>query len=259
MVADLHNHTSRCNHASGAMREYVEAAVKNKTRFFGFSDHAPMNFDTAYRMDLGEVDAYEKDVADLRREYAGKIDILLAYEVDFLDGYIESRVLGADVDYLIGSVHFIDFWGFDNPEYIGEYRGKDLDKIWQDYFDAQEKMVKSGLFNVVGHFDLLKLFKFLPKKDVRLLAKNAIKAIKNSGMAVEINLAGYRKPISEQYPSRALLEEIYASGIDICFGSDAHLPQEVGQNAQKALELARQIGFKKCAVFKGKDKQLVEF
>ena len=79
-----------------------------------------------------------------------------------------DEILNANVDYLIGSVHFLqnknEMWGFDNPEFIGVYKSVDIDKIWEDYFDAIEAMAKTNYFQIVGHLDLIKVFKFLPKK-----------------------------------------------------------------------------------------------
>ncbi len=76
-------------------------------------------------------------------------------------------------------------------------------------------MADSGLFNIVGHLDLIKIFKFMPKRDIRLIAKDALMAIKKSNMALELNSAGYRKPIEEPYPSRELLEVAYELDIPI--------------------------------------------
>jgi len=70
---------------------------------------------------------------------------------------MDERVLHADVDYLIGSVHFIDGWGFDNPEFIGRYEHEDIDLIWQKYFDTIEAMAEAKLFDIVGHLDLIKV------------------------------------------------------------------------------------------------------
>jgi len=157
----LNNHTSLCNHAEGSISEYIEKAIKNNTEYYGFSDHAPMGFDPKYRMALSDMSSYEKEVLDAKELYKDKIEILLGYEVDYLDGHMDKRVLEADVDYLIGSVHFIDKWGFDNPEFIGKYEEMDIDEIWQKYFDSIEAMANSKLFDIVGHLDLIKVFKFL--------------------------------------------------------------------------------------------------
>lgn len=259
MIVDLHNHTALCNHAEGSMEEYVKKAIVNGTKHFGFSDHGPMNFDQKYRMSMAQTRGYEKSVLELKESYKNDINILLGYEIDFLEGLIEKDLLKRDLDYAIGSVHFINKWGFDNPEFIGEYQNRDIDEIWQNYFDAIEKMAKSSLFDIVGHLDLIKVFKFMPKKDIRLLARNAIKSIKESNMVVEINAAGFRKPVHEQYPSRELLEMIYETGIEITFASDAHKPEQVGQNSEKIIALAKDIGFRKIVFFEKREKTTMAF
>ena len=256
MRVDLHNHTPFCNHATGSPREYVLKAINEGIDIFGFSDHAPMDFDRKYRMSFEQMQDYEREILNLKDEFKDKIDIRLAYEVDFLPGYIDDRVINANVDYLIGSVHFIDKWGFDNPEFIGEYKNKDIDKIWQEYFDAIEEMAKSGKFDIAGHLDLIKVFNFKPKKDVKTIAKNAIKAIKKAGMAVEINTAGFRKPAKEQYPSKELLQMCYENSIPITFGSDAHKIEQIGFGYHEALNLAKSVGYKECVSFISRDKLL---
>ncbi|PKN14596.1 MAG: histidinol phosphate phosphatase, partial [Deltaproteobacteria bacterium HGW-Deltaproteobacteria-24] len=214
MRIDLHNHTHFCNHATGTMREYVIKAIELGIDVYGFSEHAPMNFDQHYRLPMNKIQAYENEVKNLKKEFENYIDILLGYEVDFMQHItMEEVILNAKVDYLIGSVHFLDGWGFDNPEFIGTYENSDIDKIWQDYFDCIEAMAKSSCFDIVGHLDLIKIFKYMPKKEIKQLAQNAIKAIKQANMVVEINPAGLRKPVNELYPSQALLEMCYESDI----------------------------------------------
>ncbi|BCX79359.1 histidinol-phosphatase [Campylobacter sp. 19-13652] len=259
MIVDLHNHTTRCNHATGSMQEYVQMAIKNGIKIFGFSDHAPMEFDKKWRMGFSQMADYESEAKILKERFKADIEVLLGYEVDYLRGLIDERVLKAEVDYLIGSVHFLGKWGFDNPEFIGEYQNRNIDAIWQEYFGAIEDMAKSGLFDIVGHIDLLKVFKFMPKKDVRILAKNALKAIKKAGLVVEINAAGFRKMVAEQYPSLPLLQEIYALDIPITFGSDAHAVEQVGAGGAECERIARQVGYLKCSVFKGRDMDSIKF
>jgi len=250
MIVDLHNHTTLCNHAEGSIDAYIQKAIEGGTKYFGFSDHAPMDFDKEYRMSFSQMQEYEKSVLDAKERYKDEIEILLGYEVDFIDGYMDKRVLNADVDYLIGSVHFIDGWGFDNPEFIGKYVDADIDEIWQKYFDTIEKMAKSKLFDIVGHLDLIKVFKFMPKKNVVDIAKNALLAIKESNMVIELNVAGYRKPIGEAYPSFELLKEAYKLNIPITFGSDAHKSEQVGLFDDKIVKFAKDIGYKECVFFK---------
>ena len=263
MRVDLHNHTTLCNHAEGTVDEYIQRAIELGIDEYGFACHAPMNFDPKYRMDISQKVLYEKWVLDAKEKYKNQIKILLAYEVDYLEGYILDEIKNAKVDYLIGSVHFLknknDMWGFDNPEFIGVYESKDIDTIWLEYFDAIKSMAKTQLFDIVGHLDLIKVFKFLPKKDIRIIARDTLKQIKDSNMVLEINPAGLRKPIGETYPSRQLLELAYEMNIDITFGSDAHSVEQVGFKYEEAISLAKEIGYKKCTTFENRENKSIIF
>ena len=259
MSVDLHNHTVLCNHATGTVEQYVQKAIEKKIKYFGFSDHAPMKYDPKYRMNFEQMQEYESSILDVKEKYKDSLHVLLAYEVDFLEGYIDERVLKAKVDYLIGSVHFINKWGFDNPEFIGEYKNRDINKIWEEYFEAIEHLAKSRLFNIVGHIDLIKIFNFLPTRDIKTIAKKAIKEIKKANMVVEINVAGYRKPVKEAYPSNDILEMLAEYNIPITFSSDAHKIEQIGFKKDEIHRLAKSYGYTKCAVFIEKEKIMVNF
>jgi len=256
MRVDIHNHTTLCNHAEGSMQEYVKKAIELGIDIYGFSEHAPMkNFCDGYRLTLDKKEFYENSVKQLKQKYSNDIEILLGYEVDFLEGdFILDEIKNSNVDYLIGSVHYLGDWGFDNPEFIGNYKNKDIDKIWEDYFKAVELMAKSGLFNIVGHFDLIKVFNFLPKKDIKTMAKDALKAIKKANMVLEINSSGFRKPIKEQYPSIDLIELAFELNIPITFSSDAHSVEHIGFNYDKVLQIAKKIGYNSCTYFKNMER-----
>ncbi len=259
MIVDLHNHTPLCNHAEGTIDQYVEAAIAAGTRVFGFADHAPMSFDPKYRMSFDDMLAYEEDVLSAKKRYSKQIKILLGYEVDYLENHMDPRVLNANVDYLIGSVHFIEEWGFDNPEFIGRYEHEDIDTIWEKYFQAIEKMAKTKLFDIVGHLDLIKVFKFLPNKSIVEIAQNALLAIKEAGMTLELNVAGYRKPIGEAYPSKELLQEAYKLKIPITFCSDAHKPEQVNLYNDQIVQLARDVGYTECVYYENREKFFIKF
>lgn len=260
---DLHNHTTLCNHASGTVDEYLQRAIELGIDEYGFACHAPMNFDPKYRMKLEERVVYENWVNEAKEKYKNSIRVLLGYEVDYLKGFMLDEILNAKVDYLIGSVHFLqnknEMWGFDNPEFIGVYESVDIDKVWEEYFEAIKSMAKTNYFDIVGHLDLIKVFRFLPKKDVRLIAKDALKEIKKANMVLEINPAGLRKPIEQTYPSKELLEEAYSLGIDITFASDAHSVEHIGFGYLEATTLAKSVGYTKCVSFENRDKRLVNF
>ena len=260
MIVDLHNHTFLCNHAEGTPTEYVEEAIKRGIAVFGFSDHNPMEFDPKYRMKFEEISTYFNLIDEVAEKYRGKIEILKGFEVDYIPQYLDSRVLeNSSIDYLIGSIHFLDGWGFDNPEFIGEYQNRDIDSIWVEYFSKVEEMANSKLFQIVGHIDLIKVFKFLPKKlNIRDLVEKPLQAIKRSNMAVELNGAGYRKPIGELYPSREILEMVYEMDIPITIGSDAHSPKQVGLFLDRTIKEAKEIGFDEVAIFRKREMEMVK-
>lgn len=256
MRIDLHNHTYLCNHAEGEMEEYVLKAIELGIDVFGFSEHAPMkNFEDGYRLVLEKQDFYQNTVLELKEKYKNKIEILLGYEVDYIDGdYILDDILKAPVDYLIGSVHYLDKWGFDNPEFIGEYEKRDIDKLWEEYFKAMQNMARSGCFDIVGHFDLMKVFNFLPKKNMKELCFEALKEIKKADMVIELNSSGLRKEVEEQYPSQEILQLAYQLQIPITFGSDAHKVEQIGMFYDKTVDIAKQVGYKNCISFKKREK-----
>ncbi|RDU67569.1 histidinol phosphate phosphatase [Helicobacter didelphidarum] len=271
MRVDLHNHTIYCNHASGSMDEYIQKALKCGIDIFGFSCHAPMNFDSKYRMDCATLPIYLKKIKDLQRLYSplptqyidkihNKIEILSALEVDYILGredLILKQVLEAKVDYLIGSVHFLDEWGFDNPEFIGEWAKRGIKNTWEHYLDSLQNMAKTQYFQIVGHIDLPKIFGKRMPRDLETKMEETLQILYDNNMVIEINAAGLRKAIQEQYPSRNILEKIKEIGLDITLGSDAHSIEQIGYGYDVCINLIKDIGFDKIAIFRNKEKILL--
>lgn len=259
MKTDLHNHTFYCNHAEGTMDEYVLRAIELGYNIFGFADHAPLDYDQGYRMSVEQMDEYEKTVRKLAKDYLDKIDILLGYEVDYLPGFMVDEVFERDVDYFIGAVHFLDNWGFDNPQFMSGYQDRDPDQTWNEFFLRVEALAQSGHFDIIAHLDLLKVFNFLPTSDIAQMATRALEAIRDNNLVIEINAAGIRKPIAEQYPTQGILDKAFKMGIPITFSSDSHKLEQIGFSRQKIENAARKAGYTKCAVFKKRQINMVEF
>jgi len=253
-MIDLHNHTILCNHAEDSMEEYIQKAIKKGISIYGFTDHAPMNYDEKYRMKFEEMNIYESWIDNLKEKYQDEVKILKGYEVDFTPE-VDKRVLERDVDYFIGSVHFLDNWGFDNPEFLSQWTKRDVDDVYKEYFELIQNLADSKLFDIVGHLDLIKVFGYRPKGDIKEIAKYAIEAIADNKMAVEINTAGIRKKVNEFYPSIHLLEMIKEYNIDITFGSDAHNKNQVGFKLKESYDLAKQLGFERVVYFENREKR----
>lgn len=262
MRIDLHNHTSLCHHATGTMREYVQKALAQNINVFGFSCHSPMAFDEAYRMSVQELPLYCEEVRALQEEFKDKIEILCALEVDYIlhrEDLLESCILEYPFDYLIGSVHFLGTWGFDNPAFIGEYAKVDMKECWKQYLKSIESMAQSGLFQIVGHFDLLKLFGHSIPPSCEIELTLALESIADNHLALELNPAGWRKPINEAYPSKSILHKAHKKGIPITFGSDAHSIEHIGFKYEDLCALAKSVGYNSALYFKQKQPQSIRF
>ncbi len=259
MRIDIHNHTPLCNHATGTPSQYIQKAKELGIDIYGFACHAPMEFDKQYRMSKKQIPLYLQQIQDLK-ESTKDLEILVGFEVDFINGredLLESCVLDSNVDYLIGSVHFLGEWGFDNPEFIGEYATRDLNECWKIYLESIRKMAESKQFQIVGHLDLLKVFGYKMPKSLDKELYATLEAIKDSQMSLEINSSGLRKKIQEMYPSDKILAIAYKMGIPITFSSDAHSVDNVGFGYEKCLKLAKSIGYKECVIYRQKQIQKI--
>jgi histidinol-phosphatase (PHP family) len=248
LPADYHMHTPLCRHAQGSPSDYAAHAVEVGLSEIGFSDHSPMrqdNFDE-WRMNRDQLGEYVEMVAKARADFPG-LTIRLALEVDFIPGHDDwIRELAAmhPWDYFIGSVHYVsDDWEVDHPDKLSEWRNRGTMEVWQVYFDRLTLAAESRMFDIIGHADLVKKFCFYPDRDCTPLFDRFLRAAARSGTAIELNTAGLRKDCREIYPSRHLLRTAYERGVRITFGSDAHQPEEVGMDFNRAVELARAVGY----------------
>jgi histidinol-phosphatase (PHP family) len=246
------------------MESYVLEAIKEGVAIFGFSDHAPLDWDAKHRMRVEEMGLYESEFFALKAKYADRIKLLLGYEADYLPSKTIAAVFDRKVDYLIGSVHFIDLWSFDNPDSVfdgfkgDEFHKRGLDEVWRAYFAAIADMAKSRSFDIVGHLDLIKIFGHYAGKKPDKAVKEALEAIGEAKMAIEINASGWRKPVAEQYPSLEILKIAYDMGIALTFGSDAHAAAHISKTIERSYELARSAGYKEAAYFENREMHLVK-
>ncbi len=257
MPADYHTHTPLCRHASGTPEAYVDAALAAGVSEYGVSDHAPQRpepFDD-WRMSASELPDYLGWIERARAHAAGRVAVRAGLECDWLPGnraWIEDLAARHDWDYLIGSVHYLDGWDFDNPKWLGRWATADLDGLWERYWRAYAEMAATGLFDILAHPDLVKKFAYRPAGDLAGYYEPAVAAVAASGAAIEINTAGWHKPCAEAYPAPEFLRIAAAAGVPVVLSSDAHDPSEVGRDFPRALELARTTGFASTALFAGR-------
>jgi len=255
IYADYHMHTPLCGHAIGTPKEYVEEAIHIGLKEIGFSDHAPMVHQrmAGITMDFHELPTYHRHIEEVQKQYNHKISIKIALEADFIPGYetkTKEITTGFPYDYIIGSVHFIDNWAFDDPAAREYWKKYDVNEVYRKYYSLLRQSAQSGLFDIIGHCDLPKKFGARATIDLTAEIKATAQVFKECGVAIEINTAGLRKPIAEMYPAANCLKIYCEAGVPLTFGSDAHNPQEVGKDFDKAAILAKSVGYTEYLIFK---------
>lgn len=251
---DYHMHTPLCGHAIGQPEEYVEQALKVGLHEIGFSDHAPLvsHEDARYTMNRNQLPLYHAMIEKVQKKYK-KFNIKLGLEADFVPGFEkDTRALlkAYPYDYVIGSVHFIDRWAFDDPEEKIKWCDKDINTVYRDYYKLLRQSAESGLFDIMGHVDLVKKFGHRASEDLTPEVERTAEVFKKSNVTVEVNTSGLRKPVNEIYPSLSVLKIYRGHEVPITFSSDSHDPKDVGRDYDKARELALAAGYKEYSIFK---------
>jgi histidinol-phosphatase (PHP family) len=199
-------------------------------------------------------------------EYCGFVreetDLRLGIEMDFVPGR-EDRIAtvldGRDWDFVVGSVHFLRDHSLDTEEYSVWGAGDSADRVWRRYFETVAESARSGLYDIIGHPDLVKIWGRatpVPDRDLRYYYEPAVEAFADAGVAVELSTAGWRKPVAEQYPATPFLEMLVDAGCPLALSSDAHEPGQLGFEYKRALELLESLGVREIAVFERRARRM---
>lgn len=262
MPVDYHIHTKMCGHAVGEMEEYVQAARRKGLLEMGFSDHIPMYFlppderDLSIAMRQEELPEYVRRVREAQQKFY-PYPVKFGIEADYAPGMEEelAAILKLyEFDYVLGSIHFLAGWGFDNPLNIAEYDKWDIYELYSLYFSTLGRAAASGLFDTIAHPDLIKKFGFRPDRDIRELYENTVKIIADAGVCIEINTAGLRVPAGEIYPHVDFLGLCFRNKVPVSLGSDAHSPEQVGANFGEAVQLLKSVGYTEVVTYAGRNK-----
>lgn len=271
MLSDYHLHLRPDGHDALAEQYYTDANVERYRAVadergiveLGVSEHVyrfeqvldvwQHPFWASYAHD--DLDAYCAFVRE-------RTDLRLGIEADFVPG-AEDRMANLlqarDFDYVIGSVHFIREGAVDMDDYSVWDSGRSVEEIWRRYFQTIGEAARSGLFDVLAHPDLVKVWgpeRPLPEGDLRRFYELAIDGIAESGIAVELSTAGLRKRVAELYPAPAFLEMCLEAGAPVALSSDAHRPEDVGADYDQALELLDSLGVGELCVFEHRERRL---
>lgn len=254
-MIDYHLHTHRCDHAPGAMEDYLSEAERKGLLEMGFADHFPLELpgfapESPVTMRGGELADYLADVAGLRE--VASIAVRAGVEVDYLPGSerVTQELLAAySFDCVIGSIHFLDRWDFTHPNYAARYQTMDIDTLYEQYFATVAALAQCGLFDIVGHLDVVKKLFLFPRRRWHNLLADTCRVLARNGLCVELNTAGWRAPVGEAYLSEAFPQECLKLHVPVTLGSDIHRPEDMGSGLARAILLLKNLGFREIATF----------
>jgi len=265
------NFHTHCSFDDGnvALEKYVKEALKQDVAILGFSSHNPLPFSVDWVLKRKDYKKYCKTIRKLSEKYEDQIRILLGLEMDFLsnlNSFYKEGIDLSELDYIIGSIHFVNFfdntkgWAIDESEEDFEkgldeiYKGN-IKKVVKDYFKLIRDMLRLENPDILAHLDLVKM----NNKDEKYFSEGenwyreevlkTLKAVAKSSAILEVNTGGIaRGKIDSLYPSNWIIEEAYNMRIPITLSSDAHRPEQITAKFKEAAVLLNSIGYKEVYI-----------
>ncbi len=259
---DYHVHLEKGPYTIEWLKRFFDEGKKNSIEEIGFSEHGhrflqakDLHKSEGFRgqwtsteavCDIDDYIQLVKEAKDMG--YPVKLGIEMDYFPEFeseIRGFIENYPF----DYVLGSVHWLGDFGFDHPDLIKKWDTLDVDEIYEQYFEVLSKAINSGIFDCMSHPDVIKVFGHKATKDISHIYDKIAKEIKMQGLCVEVSTAGLRKPVQEIYPSPSFMSILKKHDIPIMLNSDAHIPEDVGRDFDKALDFIKAYGYNKLCYF----------
>jgi len=264
--ASYHTHTLFCD-GNDTPASMARAAFDSGMSDLGFTAHAAWPFASEWHLDPKRYEEYRAEIARLKNEWEGKLNIRYGFEADFIPGVTvpdSSAYSRFSPDFLVGSVHYVmtdkpkstaTLWEVDSPadncargiELCFDGNGR---RAVEAYWAAVREMVTRCSFDIVGHLDLPKkrngTLRFFDEDAswYRRELKQTVKAIAASGKIVELNTGGIaRKAIDDIYPSAYALELLFHADVPVTISSDAHATGDLLCAYDRARDAGRKAGY----------------
>ena len=248
-----------------ALTEHLFRFVQADAALAGFWDEDP---NPALRASLArywrehahaDLDVYVDAVLEAK---AAGLPVVLGLEVDHYAGRMEKVAAALDgypFDVLLGSVHWVGAWGFDqlgDAAVDAEWERRSIESVWDAYTEALEELAASGVCDVLAHPDLAKVSGRRPAVPDEWYDRMA-EAAASSGMAAEVSSAGWRKPAAEAYPAPALLSRFRKAGVPATTASDSHGLGDVASRTSDLRALLADAGYETLTSFRGRKPEQV--
>jgi len=256
---DYHIHTVFSDGKANP-EEYIAPAIASGLSEIGFSEHLSLyKEDQNWVMLPANVNKYIEYIDNIRKNNVGII-IRTGLEVDYIQGKEQEIAVfldRLDLDYRIGSVHYLGERTVDEgPDF---YNGKSYDRLFESYFNMVNYAVCSGLFDIIGHLDLIRIFGYKPSFDPEPYYRVIARSMKKNDVAFELNTNGRNRPVADFYPDRRFIHIFCETGVPVCVNSDAHMPERVGQYFDEAYKLLKDNGYKEMVVFRQRQRKFIKF
>jgi histidinol-phosphatase (PHP family) len=256
---DYHIH-SRFSDGKSTPEDYISPAISSGLKEIGFSEHLTLFRESLdWSMNASAVEPYLIHIKALSQNVR-EIKIRTGLEIDFFPGKekeINSFLGSINIDYAIGSVHYLGDSAVDmGPEF---YDGKNIDRLYETYFEQVIAAAASGLFDIIAHCDLIRIYGFVPSADPEYLYRKMARSFKIHDVAFELNTNGMNRPICDFYPDRRFLHIFKEENVPVCVNSDAHMPSRVAQYFDEAYELLKSAGYSEMAVFNKRERYMIPF
>ncbi len=264
---NYHSHTYYCDGVS-APEDYVKEAIRLKLPAYGYSSHAPVPFPSDWNMPDNKLADYLSDIRKIKEQYQSQLQVYLALEIDYIPG-IAGRsnyiMKGVDLDYFIGSIHYInqfpsgEYWNIDTTlelfeKGLKEIFSNDFRKAATRFWEVTRQMIEEDRPNIIGHLDKIKMFSananYFNEDEswYRDQVDLTLKDIKKYGCIVEVNTRGYyRYGQPELYPGKRIIKRLVEYNIPIMISSDAHTPEEIIKGFPDTTILLKKLGVNKLA------------
>jgi histidinol-phosphatase (PHP family) len=260
---DARENTAERFFTAANAERYREVATERGIAELGVAEHI---YRFAAAMEIWQHPFWRQYAHDDLDDYCGFVreetDLRLGIEMDFIPGR-EDRIAnvldGRDWDYVVGSVHFLRDHSLDTEDYSVWGAGESAERVWGRYFETVAASALSGLYDIIGHPDLVKVWGSaapMPDRDPRYFYEPAVEAFAEAGVAVELSTAGWRKPVGEQYPAVPFLEMLIDAGCPLALSSDAHTPAQLGHEYERAVELLQSLGVAEITVVERRRRRL---
>jgi histidinol-phosphatase (PHP family) len=250
LPGDYHLHTTYSD-GSGSIEECVARALALGLPEIGIADHLSgvehTEWDAA-SMPFERLDDYVEEVRAAASRH-DDIRVLLGVEADYVtehEAELAELLSAYPFDYVVGGVHVLDGFDFDDPAKRDDARWSDHDALFRANYRAVRRAAEFGRFAFIAHLDYVGLWGHKPGPGVGAEIDAALDAMAASGTAIELNTDRVSDPAGVMYPSLDILCRARQRGIPLVVSSDAHDAEHVGRLWDEAMEQAREAGYREA-------------